>query len=304
MQPSREKALEGRHKVKMGRLYMRLLITCPDRSGIIAKVTGFLKDHHANITDLDQHSTDPQGGTLFMRVEFQSDDEEQLKKQIETTFDREVGQLFEMDWKVFYSSSRKRMAVLVSKHDHALLEILWRCSRHELPMELPFIISNHLDLKKAADHFEIPFYHIPVTSNTKQAAEEETLALCQGKVDGIILARYMQILSGAFIAHYPNNIINIHHSFLPAFMGADPYQQAYDHGVKLIGATAHYVTQELDRGPIISQDVVRVSHRLNVQALRELGRDIERRVLVQAVKNHLEDRIIVDGNKTIVFENI
>lgn len=283
---------------------MRLLITCPDRPGIIAKVTGFLKDHHANITDLDQHSTDPQGGTLFMRIEFQVDDEKQLKKKIETTFEREVAQLFEMDWEIFDLSKLKRMAVFVSKHDHALLEILWRCSRHELPMELPFIVSNHLDLKKAADHFDIPFYHIPVTPNTKKTAEEEMLALCQGRVEGIILARYMQILSGSFISHYPNKIINIHHSFLPAFVGADPYQQAHDRGVKLIGATAHYVTQELDHGPIISQDVARVSHRLNVPELRELGRDIERRVLVQAVKYHLEDRIIVDGNKTIVFENI
>lgn len=283
---------------------MRLLITCPDRPGIIAKVTGFLKDHHANITDLDQHSTDPQGGTLFMRIEFQVDDEKQLKKKIEATFEHEVAQLFEMDWKIFDPTKLKRMAVFVSKHDHALLEILWRCSRYELPMELPFIISNHLDLKKAADHFEIPFYHVPVTPNTKKVAEEEMLALCQGKVEGIILARYMQILSASFISHYPNKIINIHHSFLPAFVGADPYQQAHDRGVKLIGATAHYVTQELDHGPIISQDVVRVSHRLNVPELRELGRDIERRVLVQAVKYHLEDRIIVDGNKTIVFENI
>lgn len=283
---------------------MRLLITCPDRPGIIAKVTSFLKDHRANITDLDQHSTDPLGGTLFMRLEFQADDEKQLKNEIETTFDREVGQPFQMHWEIFYTANLKRMAVFVSKHDHALLEILWRCSRHELPMALPFIISNHLDLKKAADHFEVPFYHIPITPESKEAAEEKILALCEGKVDGIILARYMQILSESFIAHYPNKIINIHHSFLPAFIGADPYQQAYDRGVKLIGATAHYVTQELDRGPIISQDVVRVSHRLNVPELRELGRDIERRVLVQAVKYHLEDRIIVDGNKTIVFENI
>lgn len=281
----------------------RLLIACPDRPGIIAKVTTFLKDNQANITDLDQHSTDPQGGTLFMRLEFQSDDLNKLRKQFESTFENDVAKSFNMDWQVHYASNLKRMAVFVSKYDHAFLEILWRWSRQELPITIPFIISNHPDLKNAADHFNVPYHHISVTPQNKIEAEEKILSLCKGKVDGIILARYMQILSENFVAHFPNKIINIHHSFLPAFKGANPYQQAYDKGVKLIGATAHYVTQELDMGPIITQDVVRVSHRLNADKLRDLGRDIERTVLARAVKSHVEDRIIVDGNKTVVFEN-
>jgi formyltetrahydrofolate deformylase len=283
---------------------VRLLIACPDRPGIIAKVTGFLKDLEANITDLDQHSTDPRGGTLFMRLEFQAADLAGIKHKFEKDFESQVATPFQMDWKLFYASQLKRMAVFVSKHDHALLEILWRWSRNELPMQLPMIISNHQDLQKAAEHFNVPFHYIPVTAETKKAAEEKILTLCDGNVDGIILARYMQILSKEFVSHYLNKIINIHHSFLPAFIGANPYQQAYDRGVKLIGATAHYVTHELDHGPIISQDVLHVSHRLSATQLRDLGRDVERRVLAQAVKYHLEDRIIVDGNKTIVFEGM
>lgn len=281
----------------------RLLIACPDRPGIIAKVTTFLKDNQANITDLDQHSTDPAGGTLFMRLEFQSDDLEKLKQQFENHFDTDVAKSFNMEWQIHFAANLKRMAVFVSKYDHAFLEILWRVSRQELPITIPFIISNHLDLKHSADHFNVPFHHIPVTPQNKFEAESKMLALCDGKVDGIILARYMQILSENFVSHYPNKIINIHHSFLPAFIGANPYQQAYDRGVKLIGATAHYVTQDLDMGPIIAQDVVRVSHRLNADKLRDLGRDVERTVLARAVKSHVEDRVIVDGNKTIVFEN-
>lgn len=281
----------------------RLLIACPDRPGIIAKVTTFLKDNQANITDLDQHSTDPQGGTLFMRLEFQSDDLNKLRKQFESSFENDVAKLFNMDWQVHYASNFKRMAVFVSKYDHAFLEILWRWSRQELPITIPFIISNHPDLKNAADHFNVPYHHIAVTPQNKTEAEAKILSLCKDKVDGIILARYMQILSENFVSQFPNKIINIHHSFLPAFKGANPYQQAYDKGVKLIGATAHYVTQELDMGPIIAQDVVRVSHRLNADKLRDLGRDIERTVLARAVKSHVEDRIIVDGNKTVVFEN-
>lgn len=281
----------------------RLLIACPDRPGIIAKVTTFLKDNQANITDLDQHSTDPAGGSLFMRLEFQSNDLDKLRKQFESSFESDVAKSFNMDWKIHFAANLKRMAIFVSKYDHAFLEILWRWSRQELPISIPFIVSNHIDLKHSADHFNIPFHHVPVTPQNKQEAEAKILALCEGKVDGIILARYMQILSENFVSHYPNKIINIHHSFLPAFIGANPYQQAYDRGVKLIGATAHYVTQDLDMGPIISQDVVRVSHRLNADKLRDLGRDIERTVLARAVKSHVEDRIIVDGNKTIVFEN-
>ena len=281
----------------------RVLITCQDKPGIIAKVTTFLKNHGANITDLDQHSTDPEGGTFFMRLEFQTPHVDISSKKLEQSFAEEVAKPFKMEWQIHYAKQIKRMAIFVSKYDHALLEILWRWSRQELPMEIPFIISNHADLKQASENFNVPFYHIPVTSDTKKIAEEKILNLCEKKVDGIILARYMQILSEDFTHHYPHKIINIHHSFLPAFMGANPYQQAYDKGVKLIGATAHYVTKDLDMGPIISQDVVRVSHRLNPQELRILGQTVERNVLARAIKAHLEDRIIVDGTKTIVFEN-
>jgi formyltetrahydrofolate deformylase len=280
----------------------RLLITCPDKPGIIASVSRFLKEHGANITDLDQHSTDPEGGTFFMRLEFQTPHLDLSSNKLEQAFATEVAIPFQMDWQMHYAEKLKKMAVFVSKYDHAFLEILWRWSRQELPIEIPFIISNHPDLADAAKHFKVPFYHVPVTPQTKREAEEKILEICEGKVDGIILARYMQILSENFIEHYPNKIINIHHSFLPAFIGANPYQQAYDRGVKLIGATAHYVTKELDMGPIIAQDVVRVSHRLSAKDLKELGQNVEKTVLARAVKAHSEDRIIVDGNKTMVFE--
>ncbi len=280
----------------------RLLITCGDQPGIIAKVSTFLKEHGANITDLDQHSTDPEGGTFFMRLEFQTPHLDISSKKLEQAFATEVALPFKMDWQMHYAAKLKKMALLVSKYDHAFLEILWRWSRNELPIEIPFIISNHADLEKAAKHFGVPFYHVPVTPQTKREAEEKILKICEGKVDAIILARYMQILTEEFIEHYPNKIINIHHSFLPAFIGANPYQQAYDRGVKLIGATAHYVTKDLDMGPIIAQDVVRVSHRLSANDLKELGQNVEKSVLARAVKAHSEDRIIVDGNKTVVFE--
>lgn len=280
----------------------RLLITCPDRPGIIAKVTTFLKDHGANITDLDQHSTDPENGTFFMRLEFQTPHLDVSNQNLEQAFATQVAEPFKMQWQIYYAAKLKRMAVFVSKYDHAFLEILWRQARNELPLIIPFIISNHPDLKKAAEHFGVPYHHIPVTQHTKQEAEAKMLALCENQVDGIILARYMQILSEDFVSRYPNKIINIHHSFLPAFVGANPYQQAYDKGVKLIGATAHYVTQDLDMGPIIAQDVIRVSHRHSADKLRELGQDVERTVLARAVRAHLEDRIIVDGTKTVVFE--
>jgi len=281
----------------------RLLITCPDRSGIVAKVTTFLQAQGANITDLDQHATDPQGGTFFMRLEFQTDRLKLTAKALEQRFTDEIAKAFSMDWQIHYTEKAKRMAIFVSKYDHALLEILWRWSRQELAFTIPLIISNHPDLKEAAQHFDLPFYCLPVTPKTKLSVQEKMLDLCdEMKVEGIILARYMQILTNAFVKHYANQIINIHHSFLPAFVGANPYQQAYDKGVKLIGATAHYVTEELDMGPIIAQDVVRVSHRLNVSQLRELGQYVERMTLARAVKAHVEDRIIVDGNKTIVFD--
>jgi formyltetrahydrofolate deformylase len=279
----------------------RLIVRCPDKSGIVCNITKFLFDHHANITMLDQHSTDPEGGTFFLRLEFQTPHLDIPKETLAQRFEEEVASKHNMSFDITYAQDFKKMAVFVSQHDHAFLDLLWRYARQELPIEIPLIISNHPDLKVHADNFNIPFYHIENNKKIRPQAEAKMLDLLRDKVDGIILARYMQILSADFTAHFPHKIINIHHSFLPAFIGADPYQQAYEKGVKLIGATAHYVTEDLDMGPIIGQDVVPVTHRLDSAHLKELGKDIERRVLAKAVKWHLEDRILVHDNKTIVF---
>lgn len=278
----------------------RLLITCPDRPGIVAAVSNFLFNHGANITALDQHSTDPEGGLFFMRLEFQTPHLDVSREILEKAFAERVAARFEMDWRITYAADLKKVAVLVSKYDHALLELLWRHSNQELPCQLTQVISNHEDLRPEVERFGIPFHHVPVSKENKEQAEARMLELL-GATELVVLARYMQILTAGFVAHYPNKIINIHHSFLPAFVGANPYKQAYTRGVKIIGATAHYVTEELDQGPIIEQDVARVSHRHDVAGLVRLGRDLERNVLARAVQWHLEDRIIVYGNKTVVF---
>jgi len=279
----------------------RLLITCPDQPGIVAAVTSFLFQHGVNITELDQHSTDPEGGRFFLRLEFQTPRLDVPRAALETAFREAVASRFTMDWRISYAADKPRMAVLVSKHDHALLELLWRWQRGELRVDIPVVISNHADLRESVERFGVPFEHVPIDAATHAQAEARMLARLEGKTDFIVLARYMRILSADFVARYPHRIINIHHSFLPAFVGADPYQQAYTRGVKLIGATAHYVTSDLDQGPIIDQDTGRVSHRHEVPDLRRLGRDLERQVLARAVRWHVEDRVIVDGNKTIVF---
>ena len=278
----------------------RLLIQCPDRPGIVAAVSNFLYNHGANITALDQHSTDPEGGVFFMRLEFQTPHLDLSRQVLERAFGDAVAKRYEMDWRLSYAAELKKMAILVSRYDHALLELLWRNARGELPAKIPFVVSNHPGLAEAVGHFGIPFHHIPNTAEARGEAEARMLELLEG-VDLLVLARYMQILSHEFVARYPNRIINIHHSFLPAFVGAGPYRQAAERGVKLIGATAHYVTEELDRGPIIEQDVIRISHRQHAENLEELGRDIERTVLARAVKWHLEDRLLVHENKTVVF---
>jgi formyltetrahydrofolate deformylase len=278
-----------------------LRITCPDRPGIIAGVSGFLHAHGANITALDQYSTDPEGGRFFLRLEFQTPHLDLPHKALEKAFEEAVARRFEMEWDLAYARDLKKVALLVSKHDHALLEILWRWKRGELPGDVTMVVSNHPDLRQSVESFGIPFEHIPATRETMAEAESRMAELFQGRVELIVLARYMQILTGDFTKRFPSRIINIHHSFLPAFAGADPYRQAYERGVKLIGATAHYVTADLDQGPIIEQDVARVSHRQTVPELRALGRDLERQVLARAVKWHLEDRIIIHGNKTVVF---
>jgi len=212
-----------------------------------------------------------------------------------------VAERFAMEWRFAYAEEPKKMALLVSRYDHALLEVLWRWSRGELPAKVSMVISNHPDLEPAVRAFGLPYHHVPVSKENKAEAEASILELLEGQADLVVLARYMQILSADFVSRFPHRIINIHHSFLPAFVGASPYRQAYERGVKLIGATAHYVTEELDQGPIIEQDVARVSHRHSVEDLVELGRDLERQVLARAVRWHLEDRIIVHGNKTVVF---
>ena len=278
----------------------RLLIQCPDRPGIVAAVSSFLYNHGANITALDQHSTDPEGGVFFMRLEFQTPHLDLSRKILERAFGDAVARRYEMDWRLSYAAELKKMAILVSRYDHALLELLWRNARGELSAEIPFVVSNHPELAEAVGRFGIPFHHVPNNADSRHEAEARMLELLE-EVDLLVLARYMQILSHEFVARFPNRIINIHHSFLPAFVGAGPYRQAAERGVKLIGATAHYVTEELDRGPIIEQDVIRISHRQHAENLEELGRDIERTVLARAVKWHLEDRLLVHENKTVVF---
>ena len=278
----------------------RLQISCADRPGIVAAVTRFLFEHGANITELDQHSTDTTGGRFFMRVEFQTPQLDLSGRELQKRFADAVGGPFAMNWRMNFAAQRPRMGVLVSKHDHAALELLWRWQRGELRVDIPCVVSNHPDLRTAVESFGVPFHHVPFSADTQVAAEARMRELLAG-ADFLVLARYMRILSGGFAAAYENRIINIHHSFLPAFAGADPYQQAQQRGVKIIGATAHYVTAELDQGPIIEQDVVRVTHRHELDDLKRLGRDLERQVLARAVRWHVEDRVLVHGNKTIVF---
>jgi formyltetrahydrofolate deformylase len=306
-----------------------LLVQCPDRPGIIAAISSFLFRHGANITDFDQHTADDGAAVYFTRLEFQTGRLDLSIDDLERAFALDVARPFAMDWRLTRSTDRKRIAVLVSRHDHALLELLWTWRRGDLRAEIATVVSNHPDLRGAVEGFGVPFVHVPNTRETREAAEARMTEVLQGNADLppggapgsehgsapqgapgadlaagadlLVLARYMQIVSGAFVSRWPNRIINIHHSFLPAFAGADPYRQAYERGVKVVGATAHYVTADLDAGPIIDQDVARVSHRVSVEDLKHLGRDLERRVLARAVRWHCEDRIIVHGNKTVVF---
>ncbi|GEJ58228.1 formyltetrahydrofolate deformylase [Anaeromyxobacter diazotrophicus] len=278
-----------------------LLIRCPDRPGIVAAISSFLFRRGANITDLDQHSTDDEPGTYFMRLELQTARLDVPLPELRSAFAAEVAAPFAMTWRLEAAQARKRVAVLVSRHDHALMELLWAWRRGDLAADVAAVVSNHPDLRGAVEGFGIPFHHVPNDRDRRAEAEREMLALLEGKVDLVVLARYMQIVSGEFVARFPDRIINIHHSFLPAFAGADPYRQAWQRGVKIVGATAHYVTADLDAGPIIEQDVARVSHRHAVEDLKRMGRELERRVLARAVKWHCEDRVIVHGNKTVVF---
>ena len=279
----------------------RLLITCEDKPGIVQAVSSFLYHQGANITALDQYATEAQGGRYFMRVEFELDNLQSRKENLTQTFASNVAERYNMHWRLALVSDVKKVGILVSKVDHALLELLWRHARGGLPCEITTVVSNHEDLRESVENFGIPFVVVPVNKDNKAEAYAKIDEIMQGN-DLLILARYMQILSEEFVSKWTMKVINIHHSFLPAFVGANPYKQAYEKGVKLIGATAHYVTADLDQGPIIEQDVERVNHDFTVDQLRELGQDVERNVLARAVKWHLEDRIIVDGNKTVVFQ--
>jgi len=279
----------------------RLTITCADQPGIVAAVGTLLHRHGANITALDQHSTDPAGGRFFMRVEFAVPEGAEVLQTLAEAVGRELAGPFGARWRLHDAAARPRVLLLASKQDHALLELLWRWRRGELPCELIGVAANHRTLQTAVQDFGLPFYHVAFAPQRRTEAEAELLERLESPPDLFVLARFMQILSPAFVNRFPNRIINIHHSFLPAFVGANPYRRAYERGVKLIGATAHYVTAELDEGPIIEQDVTRVDHRRKPKDLVELGREIERRVLARAVRWHLEDRILVHENRTIVF---
>lgn len=278
----------------------RMLISCPDGPGIVAAVSRFLYEHGANIVQSDQYTMDPEGGMFFMRVEFDLDGLDGRVAALRSDFEAIASQ-FRMEWNIYQLSRKKKLAIFVSKEDHCLVELLWQWQAGDLDAEISMVVSNHPDMKEYVESFGIPYYHIPVTPETKREAEQKQLEIVGGKVDLIVLARYMQIVSPALIEPYRNRLINIHHSFLPAFVGGKPYAQAYNRGVKIIGATAHYVTEELDGGPIIEQDVQRVSHRDDVNELKRIGRTIERVVLARAVKWHIEDRILVHQNKTVVF---
>jgi len=278
---------------------VRLLVSCPDRPGIVAAIAQSIFKLGGNITQSDQHTTDPSGGLFFMRVEFtlrEPADRAALGAEVDR-----LTHAYGMQIVVRFAEERKRVAIFVSRLEHCMVDLLWRWKTGELPMNVTGVVSNHPDLSSVAEPFHLPFAVFPVTAATKQEQEQEILACLDGQVDLIVLARYMQILTPRFVAAYPSRIINIHHSFLPAFVGGRPYEQAAKRGVKIIGATAHYVTEGLDEGPIIEQDIVRISHRDGLEDLVRKGSDIEKAVLARAVRWHLEDRVLVYQNRTVVF---
>lgn len=278
-----------------------LLIHCKDKPNIIANVTNFIASNGGNIVYLDQH-VDREQDVFFMRLESEFIDESFTTEGFKNDFKNNLANQFSMKWRIYSSERKPKMALFISKYDHCLYDLLGRYNSGELNLVIPFIISNHKDLKHIADSFKIPFYHIPVTKDTKVEAEDKQLELLEKHhVDFVVLARYMQIVSGKIISKYQNKIINIHHSFLPAFVGAKPYHSAFKRGVKIIGATSHYVTEELDAGPIIEQDVAHVSHTHSISDLIAKGRDLEKIVLANAVKLHTNRKVMVYNNKTVIF---
>ena len=278
-----------------------ILIHCKDQSGIIAAVTNFIASKNGNIVYIDQH-VDQEQEVFFMRLEGEFEIASYNNSNFKALFQQEIALRFNMNWELYTAVYRPKMALFVSKYDHCLYDILGRYKSGELALEIPMIVSNHLDLKPIADSFDIPFFHVPVTKDTNSEAEAKHLKLLsEHNIDFIVLARYMQIIPEGLIKTYSHKIINIHHSFLPAFIGAKPYHSAYKRGVKIIGATSHYVTKELDAGPIIEQDVTRVSHTHSISDLVSKGRDLEKIVLSTAIKLHLDRKVMVFNNKTIIF---
>ena len=278
-----------------------LLITCPDRKGIVAGIAEFLYKHDANILHADQHQ-DAEGKQFLMRVEWDlagfALDLAEFPRRFAPLADR-----FVMRWRLEHSKQPLRVALFVSKYDHCLMDLLYRHKTGELPCDIPLIVANHPDAEKWGKFYDVPFHCIPVPAGSKEVAEKAQLDLLAAeKIDLVVMARYMQILSKEFISRYPQRIINVHHSFLPAFMGAKPYHRAFERGVKLIGATSHYATEDLDEGPIIEQDLVRISHRDGLEDLLEKGRDLEKVVLSRAVRWHIDHRILVYDRKTVVFD--
>jgi formyltetrahydrofolate deformylase len=279
-----------------------LLVSCPDRKGIVASISDFIFKHNGNILCNDEHG-DEESNLFLTRIEFDITNFDLPLSDFARSFSS-IAQAFQMDWRLARSSDRPRIAIFVSKYDHCLQDLLYRHQSGELPCEIPLIISNHPDNQRIADFYRVPYFFIPVTKENKRDVEQRQLALArEHNCNLIVLARYMQVLSDEFIAAWGSeNLINIHHSFLPAFIGAKPYHQAFQRGVKLIGATAHYVTQVLDDGPIIEQDVVRIHHRDTIEDLIQKGRDIEKAVLSRAVRWRVENRVLLFGNKSVVFQ--
>ena len=278
-----------------------LLVNCPDQKGVVARISDFIYRHNGNILFADEHG-DAELNLFLMRIEFDSTDLDFPLSDFSRHFDP-IARDMQMQYQVADMGYRPRMIILVSKYDHCLVDLLYRHQSGELRCDIPLIISNHEDNRPLADFYRVPYVTVAVTRENKAEAEQRILGLlAEHNPDFIVLARYMQILSNHFVEHYPYRIINIHHSFLPAFIGARPYHQAFARGVKLIGATSHYVTDVLDDGPIIEQDVVRISHRDTIEKLIEKGRDLEKVVLSRAVRGHIESRVLIYGNKTVVFD--
>jgi len=287
----------NRNKENIG----RLLVKCPDQPGIVAALSNFLYTNGADIMESSQYSSDDSSRMFYIRFEFYVEELIAKRLEIEKAF-QPLASEFEMDFNFTYNNTKKRSAIFVSKETHCLLELLWEWQSGDLDTEIPLVISNHETAREIVEPLGIPYYYIPANKDIRKEVEAKQIELMKEyDIDVLILARYMQILTPEFVDHFSNKIINIHHSFLPAFIGAHPYERAYNRGVKLIGATSHYVTNDLDEGPIIEQDIERVDHRDNIPSLKKIGQQVERRVLARAVKWHLQDRIIVKDNKTIVF---